>query len=207
MQAEQLLETAKELNRRGLNHGTAGNVSVRTRSGFMVTPSALAYDQSTPEDMVQMSYDGDYLGQRKPSSEWRFHRDIYQNFDQAKAIIHTHSIWCTTLACQQREIPPFHYMIALAGGNTIRCAPYATFGTQKLSDNIIKAMQDRKACLLAHHGVIVYGADLGQAIELLTEVEFLAQAYMQALQLGEVPLLSEQNMQEVIEKFGNYRPS
>ncbi len=204
--ASDLLATAKKMSTHNLNHGAAGNISIRLDNGFMITPSALPYDQSTADDMVTMCFDGNVTSStRKPSSEWRFHRDVYKNFSQAKAILHAHPTWCTTLACQHMEIPAFHYMIALAGGKNIRCADYATFGTQELSDNIIAALQERKACLMAHHGLLCFGENLQQVLDIAVEVEFLAQTYVQALQLGDVPLLSDRQMNEVIDKFSTYR--
>ena len=146
---EQLLATARAMNSQGLNQGTSGNVSVREGEGFLITPSALPYDQCRSEDMVWMDWFGQPQGNRKPSSEWRMHRDIYRHYPQAGAVLHAHSLYCTTLACLERTIPAFHYMVAMAGGESIRCAPYATFGTQALSDAVIAALRDRSAALLS----------------------------------------------------------
>lgn len=201
---EQLLDTACKLAELGLNRGTAGNVSVRDGEGFLVTPSGMATGVMTPHDMVWMAFDGTFQGERKPSSEWRFHRDILHARPEIGAVVHTHATYATTLACLRREIPPFHYMIAVAGGNTIRCAPYALFGTQALSDVALQALHDRKACLLANHGMIALGRDLGAALAMTVEVESLCEQYWCTLQAGEPYILSEDEMREVAEQFKGY---
>lgn len=202
---EQLLTTARAMNGQGLNQGTSGNVSVREGAGFLITPSALAYDQCWPEDLVWLDMDGSAQGKRRPSSEWRMHRDIYHHFPQAGAILHAHSSYCTTLACLERSIPAFHYMVAMAGGDSIRCTPYALFGSQQLSDVAVAGLQDRSATLLGHHGMICYAANLEQVLALAIEVEALARMYLQALQVGEPPILSAANMAEVLERFAAYK--
>jgi L-fuculose-phosphate aldolase len=154
--------------------------------------------------MVMMLMDGTPKSDGKPSSEWRFHRDIYQAKPHVGAVVHTHSMFATTLACLQKDIPPFHYMIAIAGGDSIPCAPYALFGTQALSDGAIAALKDRKACLLANHGMIAIGRDLKQALAITQEVETLCEQYWRALQIGEPYLLSKQEMDEVFEQFKGY---
>lgn len=201
---EQLLATARKLSDLGLNRGTAGNVSARDGNGFLITPSGMATDAMTPHDLVPMEFDGQHHGNRKPSSEWRFHRDILQTRPEIGAVIHTHSMFATTLACLRREVPPFHYMIALTGGDTIRCAPYALFGTQALSDAALVALQDRRACLLANHGMIALGRDLDEALAIAAEVETLCEQYWRALQVGEPHLLNAQEMAEVTEQFKGY---
>ncbi|BCO09549.1 fuculose phosphate aldolase [Desulfolithobacter dissulfuricans] len=203
----QLIDTALAMNSVGLNQGTAGNLSVRTENGFLVTPSALPYDRCRPADMVEMSLAGAVEGRKgRPSSEWRLHRDIYLARAEAGAILHAHPPWCTTLACLERSIPPFHYMVAVAGGDSIELAPYATFGTQELSDHVLNALAGgRSACLLAHHGMVCYAADLEAVLALAIEVETLARMYGQALQIGEPPLLSREQMSEVLERFSGYR--
>ena len=152
------------MNAHGINRGKSGNVSARLSGagfdGFVVTPTGLAYEDTRPEDVVPMTLDGDARGSRLPSSEWRFHRDIYRARPEVNAVVHTHAPFATTLACLSRGIPAFHYMVAVAGGRDIRCAPYATFGTQELSDRALAALDGRKACLLAHHGMIAVGASL-----------------------------------------------
>lgn len=199
-----ILHAAIQMNSLGINRGKSGNVSARVESGFLVTPTGIAYEDMSTEQIVAMHMDGTHDGAVLPSSEWRFHRDIYAARRDVHAIVHTHSSHATTLACLDRGIPPFHYMVAAAGGRDIRCAPYATFGTQALSDHAVAALQDRRACLLSHHGVIACGADLDQALALAVEVEALAQMYWQALQIGEPPLLPDDEMERVLEKFKTY---
>src|SRR6185437_14512586 len=200
-----VMRTAREMNTLGINCGKSGNVSARIDGGFLVTPSALPYEQTAPEDIVAVDSDGEARGRRPPSSEWRFHRDIYAARAEVMAIVHAHSPFATTLACLDRGIPAFHYMIAVAGGSDIRCAPYATFGTQELSDHAVRALEGREACLLAHHGLIAVGNSLERSLALAVEVETLAEMYWRALQIGEPELLSEQEMRRVIERFAKYR--
>lgn len=201
---EQLLHTARRLIELGLNRGTSGNVSVRDGDGYLITPSGMAVDAMGPRDMVWMGLDGRVEGERAPSSEWRFHRDIFVQRPEVGAVVHTHAMFATTLACQRRDIPPFHYMIALAGGDSIRCAPYALFGSQALSDAALAALADRRACLLANHGMIALGRDLPQALDIALEVETLSEQYWRALQAGAPVLLSAQEMAEAIEQFKGY---
>lgn len=205
----EVITTALKMNALGINHGKAGNVSARTASGYLVTPTGIHYDKLKPEDIVAMalhnSPDGTYEGVILPSSEWRFHRDIYAARPDVCAIVHTHSVYATTLAVLGKVIPAFHYMIAAAGGADIRCAPYATFGTQALSDFALAALENRRACLLAQHGVIACGTDLQQALALAVEVEALAKMYLEALKTGQpIPLLDAAEMATVLEKFRTY---
>jgi L-fuculose-phosphate aldolase len=179
-------------------------VSARNASNWLVTPSGVPADELSAEAMVTMGFDGLVLGAGKPSSEWRFHRDILLTRPEVGGIVHTHSRFATALACLHREIPAFHYMIAMAGGDSVRCAPYALFGTQDLSEHALKALSGRKACLLGNHGMIALGADLADALALAVEVESLCEQYWSALQLGEPKLLSAEQMTEVIEKFKGY---
>jgi L-fuculose-phosphate aldolase len=199
-----VLATARAMNAADLNRGTAGNVSVRHGNGFLVTPTGMDYDESQPEDIPFVGIDGRADGRRKPSSEWRFHRDIYAARPEAGAIIHTHAPFATALACRGEAIPPFHYMIGRFGGTDIRCADYATFGTQELSDAMVEALDGRSACLMAHHGMVVFGKDLKQALALAVEFEALCEQYWRVLALGEVRLLPEEEMQRVIGKFRDY---
>ncbi|MFO1384872.1 MAG: class II aldolase/adducin family protein [Chitinivorax sp.] len=199
-----LIDAALLLDAKGVNQGMSGNLSVRCDNGYLITPSGMAYDQCTPEDMVWMGFDGAVDGRRKPSSEWRFHHDILASRPEIGAVIHTHSRFATTLACLQRDIPAFHYMIAMAGGNSIRCTPYATFGTQVLSDLALAALQGRKACLLGNHGLIVLGETLQRALALTIEVESLCEMYWRTLQIGQPILLSDAEMALVQEKFKHY---
>jgi L-fuculose-phosphate aldolase len=200
----EVLATARAMNANGLNRGTAGNVSVRHGDGFHVTPTGMDYDESQPEDIVFVGLDGRIEGRRKPSSEWRFHRDIYAARPEAGAIIHTHAPFATALACRGEAIPPFHYMIARFGGSDIRCCDYATFGTQELSDAMLLALDGHCACLMAHHGMVVFGKDLKQALALAVEFEALCEQYWRVLALGEARLLPEGEMQRVIAKFRDY---
>ena len=199
-----LLAAARGLTDAGLNVGTAGNASLRLARGFLVTPSGMAAEACAPNDMVEVDSDGSSGGRRAPSSEWQLHRDIYAAFPAAGAVLHAHSPFATALACQRREIPPFHYMIARFGGSTVRCAPYATFGTQALSDSAVAALQDRSACLLANHGMVVYGRDPAHALALAIEFETLCEQYWRSCQLGPPALLSAAEMAEVVERFRWY---
>ena len=200
-----LIATCRELTRRGLTHGTSGNVSVRFDARrFYVSPSGMGYEALQADDIPLMDLNGRWFGQRRPSSEWRFHRDIFSSRSDVGAIVHTHSPRATALACTGRGIPAFHYMVAVAGGRDIRCAPYYGFGTQELSEAALAALKDRKACLLANHGVIATGADLSAALSLAGEVENLALQYGAALSLGEVRILDDAEMRRVVEKFRTY---
>ena len=198
-------ETMRDLELAGLNRGTAGNVSVRMDDGFLITPSGSKPRNLTAERIVTMEVStGLITGGENPSSEWRFHKAIYAARQDAGAIVHVHSAYATALACQRRPIPAFHYMVAVAGGSSIRCAPYATFGTQALADAVVQALDGRRACLLANHGMITLGQTLAAAFDLAVEVEELARQYALALMSGEPVLLSESEMLEVVEKFKNY---
>jgi len=201
---EEIIATARRMNDLGINQGKSGNVSHRVPEGFLVTPTGMDYDTLELADIVLMGFDGSHAGARLPSSEWRFHRDILRARPEVNAVIHTHSMFATTLACLGAEIPPFHYMVAVAGGDSIRCAPYATFGTEELSRHAVHALEDRKACLLANHGMIAIGATLKSALALAVEVETLAAMYWRALQIGEPNLLDSAEMARVIEKFRTY---
>ncbi|MFZ4535091.1 class II aldolase/adducin family protein [Propionivibrio sp.] len=210
---QKLIDTARRMAASGLNKGTAGNLSVRAEergeagsneSGFLITPSGMAYAALQPEDIVFMHLDGSYTGRRKPSSEWRFHRDLYTARPEAGAVLHAHSPFAVSLACLRRDIPPFHYMIARFGGDTLRCSTYATFGTQALSDAALSAMAGRCACLLANHGMLVFGRDLDQALDLGIELEALCEQYWRACSIGEPVLLDADEMATVLEKFGSY---
>jgi L-fuculose-phosphate aldolase len=185
----------------GLNQGTSGNVSARSPEGFVITPSGRDMTALGACDMVPMTMDGHSPEGQKPSSEWRFHRDIYAAFPQARAVVHAHSPFAVALACLRRGLPPFHYMVALAGGTDIRCAAYATFGTQALSDAVIAALRDRRACLMANHGLVAWGTTLDRALALAVEVEALCGQYLRCLQAGEPVLLTDAEMAEVLEKF------
>lgn len=199
-----MLDTARAMGAHGLNRGSAGNVSCRWEGGFLITPTGLAYDEAMLDDVVAMQLDGSWEGQRLPSSEWRIHRDVYAGRAEAGAIVHAHSPFGTALACIGDDIPAFHYMIARFGGNTVRCARYATFGTQALSDNALAALDRRCACLLANHGIIAIGRDLKHALALAVELETLCEQYWRALQIGPPAVLSNEEMAVVLEKFKSY---
>ncbi|MBU0725934.1 MAG: class II aldolase/adducin family protein [Alphaproteobacteria bacterium] len=202
-----LIDACRKMNGLGINQGKSGNASIRLPdgSGLLVTPSSLAYEAMQPADIVALDWDGTPTGPRLPSSEWRFHLDIMKARPDAGAILHTHSIFATTLACLGKGIPAFHYMVAVAGAADIRCAPYATFGTQALSDHAVAALEGRKACLLGNHGMICLEASIGQALDLAVEVETLAAQYWRALQIGQPNLLSDAEMAAVLERFGRMR--
>lgn len=204
MKRQNVIDTALKMNALGINQGASGNVSTRTQDGFLITPSGLDYDRLRPDDIVEVQNNGQYDGPLKPSSEWLFHRDIYAAKLDVKAVIHTHSKFATTLACLRRDLPPFHYMIAVCGGKDVRCAPYATFGTQALSDSALNALEGRHACLLANHGMIVTGPDLDKALKIAQELELLCEQYLTALQVGTPHILSDTQMDEVLEKFKTY---
>ena len=203
-----IVATGRATNAAGINRGASGNVSARlgagASDGFLVTPSGMPYDVMTPRDVVAMSQEGAARGVRAPSSEWRFHAELYRTRGDLNAIVHVHAPFATTLACLDRGIPAFHYMVAKAGGCDIRCAPYATFGSSELAALVVDAMRDRCACLMANHGMIAASADLPSALALAIEVEGLAEVYWRALQLGEPAVLSNAEMDIVIAKFRTY---
>ena len=199
-----LIDTARRMNGLGINQGTSGNLSARVEGGLLVTPSGVPYDTLEPADIVEMDFDGHWRcakPERRPSSEWRFHLDILKARPEFGAVLHSHALYATTLACHRREIPAFHYMVAVAGGDSIRCAPYATFGSADLSENALEALEGRRACLLANHGLIACGRDLAAALALGVEVETLAAQYCQALQIGQPKILSKAEMKRVLAKF------
>lgn len=200
----EIIERCLEMNRNGINQGTSGNISTRCDDGLLVTPSAVPYDRLEPEMIVRMDFDGSWQGSVKPSSEWRFHLDILRTRKDVNAVVHAHPPHATALAIRGQDIPPIHYMVAVAGGRDIRCAPYATFGTQELSDLALRALEGRSACLLANHGMLACGFNLGHAMWLAVEVEALARQYLLALQSGEPRLLTDAELDAVFEKFGSY---
>ena len=200
-----LLHTLRAMGAARLNVGTSGNASQRLEGGRMlISPSGIAAERCRAEDMVVVEADGRYAGARAPSSEWQLHHDVYAAFPAAGAVLHAHSPFATALACQRLDIPPFHYMIARFGGTTVRCARYATFGTQALSEATVAALHERSACLLANHGMVVFGRDLEHALAMAVEFETLCEQYWRTLQLGAPVLLSEAEMAEVIERFKWY---
>lgn len=197
-------ETSRRTVTEGLNRGSSGNVSARCGSGFLVTPSGLPSAEIRPEQVVRVAMDGTPAPGLPPSSEWRIHRDIYAARPETNAVVHVHSPFAVSLACLRRDIPAFHYMVAVAGGKDVRCAGYATFGTQALSDLVLAALADRRACLMANHGLVATGRTLDLALALAVEVEGLCEQYWRASLMGEPVLLSDGEMDEALAKFANY---
>ena len=199
-----LIEACRKMGALGLNQGTSGNASVRVPGGLLITPSGLAYDAMRPEHIVRIDETGRPEGELRPSSEWRLHLDLYAARPEAGAVLHAHANHCTALACLRRPIPAFHYMVAVAGGSDIRCAEYATFGSQELSDRALRALEGRRACLLANHGMVCLERTIERALALAVEVETLACQYWRALQIGTPVLLSDAEMRRVLERFEGY---
>ena len=205
-----VIKFANKLNTTNLSPLRSGNISARftsnSKNGFLITPSGKQYDTLNASDIVFVSDEGEYdENDLKPSSEWRFHKDIYLKNKDAKAIVHAHSPHATAVSAHNKDIPAFHYMIALAGGNDIKCAKYATFGTQELSNNILTALQNRKACLMSNHGQVAYGDNLETAFELAEEVENICHQYINAIKIGEPKILSSNEMDIILEKVKNYK--
>ncbi len=202
----EIIKFSKLLNSRKLSALRSGNISARFKKGFFITPSGKKYSSLKKKDIVYVSLNGKFdkkLG--IPSSEWKFHQDIYLKKEEANAIVHSHSTNATALSVHKKSIPAFHYMVALAGGNDIKCANYATYGTRKLSVNILKALKNRKACLISNHGQIAYDDNLSKAFELAEEVENLSLQYITALKLGKPKILSNVEMNKVLAKAKNYK--
>lgn len=199
-----IIDCCLAMNASGINQGTAGNVSTRFEDGFLITPSGMAYERLEPGHIVYVGLDGQCRDQLRPSSEWRMHRDIYAERAEAGAVLHAHSTFATALSCLRRDIPAFHYMIAVAGGDSIRCSDYALFGTQALSDHMLEALRERRACLLGTHGMICFHDNLDRALWLGIEIESLAKQYWHALQAGDPVILSQQQMDEVLQQFKGY---
>ena len=194
------------LNSKKLSALRSGNISLRFKNGFFITPSGKKYSSLKNSDIVFVPLNG-YFDKKKgiPSSEWKFHQDIYKNKKDAKAIVHAHSVNATAVSTHKRGIPPFHYMVAMAGGHNIKCAKYATFGTRELSNNILKALKDRKACLIANHGQIAFEENLSKAFELAEEVENISLQYITSLKLGKPKILSIKEMKKVLSKAKDYK--
>lgn len=200
----ELIEACRAMNGLGINKGTAGNISVRCGEGFLISPTGIPYDRLTPDHVVHLGWDGRFDGDVRPSSEWRFHRDILRSRADLNAVVHTHSTQATAVSVLNRDIPAVHYAIAAAGGPTIRCAPYEIFGSQELADRILTALEGRRACLLAHHGVIAGHVSIARALSLAVTVEELATLYLHCLPMGEPPVLSDEQIAAVVEKFKTY---
>tara|TARA_Y100000996_G_scaffold362562_1_gene305914 strand:- start:396 stop:1025 length:630 start_codon:yes stop_codon:yes gene_type:complete len=206
IEVEQVIKYAKMLNVKNLSALRSGNISVRYKNGFLITPSGVKYSQLETEDVVFVSLDGkfDSLKQR-PSSEWRIHKDIYINKKEANAVVHAHSTHATAVSAHGKSIPAFHYMVALAGGDDIKCAEYATFGTEELSKNILEALDKRKACLMSNHGQVVFDTNLEKAFELAEEIENICHQYINTLKIGIPKILSNNEMKKVLEKVKDYK--
>ena len=202
---DDLVDTARRMSQLGLAPGTTGNVSVRTERGFLVTPSGMPYDQLRGDDAVAIDADGTLRpGQRAPSTEWRLHRDILAARPDAHAIVHTHSLFCTTVACLRRPIPAIHYMVVRAGTDEIPCADYATFGTAELAASVVRALGRGHACLMANHGMVALGDSLASALQLAAEIETLAAQYWHAAQLGQPHILSTDELDRVRAQLAGY---
>ena len=210
-QRNQIIEYSLKLNSTNLSPLRSGNISLRAqednKDGYLITPSGKKYETLKPEDIVFMGLNEEEKNDtgNNPSSEWRFHRDIYVNKNDAQAIVHAHSPHATAVSSHGKSIPPFHYMIALAGGEDIKCADYATFGTEELSNNVIKALENRSACLMSNHGQVAFGRNLDSAFELAQEIENICHQYIIALRLGEPKILSLEEMKKVLDKAKNYK--
>ena len=202
---KEVIKFAKMLNDKKLSALRSGNISLRYKNGFLITPSGQKYSSLKEKDIVYINLNGEYDKNQKPSSEWRFHQDIYNSKKNAKAIVHSHSTNATALSTHNKKIPSFHYMVALAGGTDIKCAKYATYGTRELSKNILKALTNRSACLIANHGQIAFGRNLADAFELAEEVDNLAKQYIKSLVLGRPKLLSLNQMKKVLSKSKTYK--
>jgi len=203
---QSIVHASRRMQPLGLSHGTSGNISVRHGDGLLITPSGVSYDTMSDGDIVSMGFDGSWQGELAPSTEWRFHRDILQSRKEINAVVHGHPLHATSLAICGRDIPAVHYMIAAAGGARIRCAKYATFGTQALSQNVLDAMRGRNCCLMANHGMIAIGPDLERAIWLASELENLAHQYVISLTIGQPGILSDEEIEKNIALFRNYGP-
>jgi L-fuculose-phosphate aldolase len=202
---KEIISTAQSFNTTGLSVGKSGNLSARIKDGFLITPTGVSYDELEPECIVGVDLNGNIIsGQLKPSSELPFHRAIYASREEINAVVHVHSPYATGIACTNQGIPAFHYMVAMAGGNSIRCAPYATLGTEALSRNALEALTGRRACLLANHGMIALGEDIQSAFSLAQEVETLAKQYWISKQAGDPVLLEDDEMKDIMEKFKTY---
>jgi len=201
---EAAVAALRRLDALGLNRGSSGNLSVRDGAGMWITPSGMGADDTGPDDLVWLGLDGGVRGRWMPSSEWHFHRAIYAVRPDVGAVVHTHSVHATALACLERPLPAFHYMVAIAGGDSVPCVPYRLFGTQALSRLVADALRERDACLLAHHGLVALGGTLAGAMKVALEVESLSEAYLKALAVAEPPLLSAAQMADVIERFRHY---
>ena len=208
-----IIAHCRMMNATRLNQGTAGNISVRVGDRMLITPTSIPYDEMKPEEIAALPFDGEYgayVGPKAPSSEWRFHFDIMAARPDVQAIVHAHSLYCTSLAITRRSIPACHYMIAAFGGTDVKVADYATYGTKELSVNALKALEGRSACLLANHGAIATGSSLPDAMWRLNELEMIAHQYFNALLIGAPVVLTDEQIEEVGRKgfastYGSHR--
>jgi L-fuculose-phosphate aldolase len=205
---EAAVATVRRMDALGMNRGSTGNLSIRhaneSREGMLITPTGMGADELRPQDLVWVGWDGSVRGDWQPSSEWHFHRAVYLARPDLNAVLHTHSTHAAALACLRRELPAFHYMVAVAGGDNVPCIPYFLFGTEALSQAVGVAMKDRKACLMANHGLVAAGVSLTQAMKVLQEIESLCEVYLKALAVGEPVVLSREQMAQVIARFAVY---
>jgi L-fuculose-phosphate aldolase len=201
---EAAVAAVRRLDALGMNRGSTGNLSHRLGDGMLITPTGMGADDLQPQDLVWLGWDGSLRGSWQPSSEWHFHQAIYRARPDLHAVLHTHSTHAAALACLRRELPAFHYMVAIAGGDNVPCVPYALFGTEALSQAVAGAFANRDACLMANHGLVAGGASLAKAMKVLQEIESLCEVYLKALAVGEPAVLSREQMAEVIEKFKSY---
>lgn len=200
-----IIDACIEMNDSGLNQGTSGNISLRTQEGVLITPTSMPYKEMTPDDIVLMKDDdyGRFTGNKKPSSEWRFHVDTYNDRSDIHCIVHTHSLYATTLSMLRKDIPACHYMVAVFGGPGIRCADYAIFGSEQLSENMRTALKDRTGCLLGSHGMVACGQSIKQAMWRAVELETLAHQYYLAIQIGSPVIMSDEHVAEVGERIAS----
>ena len=199
-----VVAAVQRLDALGMNRGSTGNVSARCGQGMLITPTGMGAEGLQPQDLVWVGWDGTVQGEWQPSSEWHFHRAVYRARPDLQAVVHSHSTHATALACLRRPLPAFHYMVAVAGGDSVPLVPYFTFGTEALSQAVGQAVVDRDACLLANHGLVAAGTTLGHAMKVVHEVESLCEVYLKALAVGEPALLSAAEMAVVIDKFSRY---
>lgn len=204
---DEALAAARRLDALGMNRGSTGNLSVRFGEGMLITPTGMGARDMGPQDLVWLGWDGRLVGEWKPSSEWHFHQALYQQRTDLNAVVHTHSTHAAALACLRRPLPAFHYMVAVAGGDSVPLTPYHLFGTEALSQAVAQAMQDRDACLMSNHGLVAAGNTLVQAMKVVQEIESLCEVYLKALAVGEPAVLSGEEMASVIERFRHYGKS
>lgn len=204
LQRSEIVQAVRDLQDRGLNHGSSGNVSVRTKQRVLITPSGCSAENATAERVVKIDMEGNIFGDGVPSSEWQMHLAIMRAFPKTKAIVHTHADACVALSCLRKPLPAFHYMVAAFGGNEVRCAQYASFGTSELGESAVEALRDRTACLLANHGMVALGESLERAIATTVKLETLVRQYLLALQGGTPEMLSEQEMAIIGKRYRDY---